>query len=135
MRMWYEPEYLDKILRLDLDPCSVYADSRVHLPGGDAGVHLHVLGYCGSAGARAARVQHLRLPDGHDAGANCPRHPALLSFGYGLTTFDANFDGTPDIVHLHSERSLDKLTGINADFQRRRHALRAGQGWRAAERR
>lgn len=38
------------------------------------------------------------------------------SFGYGLTTFDANFDGTEDIVKVYSEESLSIKTDIQADF-------------------
>jgi len=41
---------------------------------------------------------------------------ATPSFGYGLTTFDANFDTNPDIVTIHSENSLFGATGIRADF-------------------
>ncbi|MSP13623.1 MAG: hypothetical protein EXR62_11795 [Chloroflexi bacterium] len=37
-------------------------------------------------------------------------------FGYGLTTFDADFDGQPDRVKIYSERYLTNRTGINADF-------------------
>ncbi len=37
--------------------------------------------------------------------------------GFGLTSFDADFDGTPDIVRVYSELSLFKrVTGIGADF-------------------
>jgi hypothetical protein len=37
--------------------------------------------------------------------------------GFGLTSFDADFDGNPDIVRVYSELSLFKrLTGIGADF-------------------
>jgi len=40
-------------------------------------------------------------------------HPA----GFGLTTFDANFDGwQDDVVRVHSEKTLAALTGIMADF-------------------
>ena len=37
-------------------------------------------------------------------------------FGYGINTFDANFDGVEDICTIHSELSLSKRTGIQADF-------------------
>jgi hypothetical protein len=36
--------------------------------------------------------------------------------GYGLTTFDADFDLEEDAVTVHSEESLAELTGIDADF-------------------
>lgn len=36
--------------------------------------------------------------------------------GYGLTSLDADFDGTPDIVHVESEMTLFSQTGIAADF-------------------
>jgi len=38
------------------------------------------------------------------------------SYGYGLTSLDANFDGTPDIVHVESELTLFNKTDIAADF-------------------
>ena len=37
-------------------------------------------------------------------------------FGFGLTSFDADFDGVPDIVEVDSEYSLSRKTGVNADF-------------------
>ena len=37
-------------------------------------------------------------------------------FGWGITSFDANYDGKDDIVTIHSEKSLAKKTGIGADF-------------------
>jgi hypothetical protein len=36
-------------------------------------------------------------------------------FGWGLTTFDGNFDGVEDICRVHSEYSLAKFTGIQYD--------------------
>jgi hypothetical protein len=41
---------------------------------------------------------------------------ATPSFGYGITSFDANFDGNPDIVTIHSERSLSRTLGVGLDF-------------------
>ncbi|MBI3942034.1 MAG: hypothetical protein HY326_03400, partial [Chloroflexi bacterium] len=38
------------------------------------------------------------------------------TFGYGLTSFDANFDSIPDIVTVDSELSLAAKTNIDADF-------------------
>jgi hypothetical protein len=37
-------------------------------------------------------------------------------FGYGLETFDADFDGIEEICRIHSEQSLAKVTGVEADF-------------------
>ena len=37
-------------------------------------------------------------------------------FGFGLTTFNADFDELEDAVTIHSESSLAALTGIAADF-------------------
>jgi len=37
-------------------------------------------------------------------------------FGYGLTTFDCDFDLNDDIVTVHSENSLSRYTEIGADF-------------------
>ncbi|MSP13098.1 MAG: hypothetical protein EXR62_09085 [Chloroflexi bacterium] len=39
-----------------------------------------------------------------------------LQFGYGLTTFDADFDSQPDRVNVYSENYLRSHTGINAAF-------------------
>ncbi|MFQ5855700.1 MAG: hypothetical protein ACE5LU_08680 [Anaerolineae bacterium] len=38
------------------------------------------------------------------------------SFGYGITTFDADFDDVPDIVTIHSENSISETIGIHIDF-------------------
>jgi len=38
------------------------------------------------------------------------------SFGYGLTTFDANFDDSHDIVTIHSEETISETLGIGVDF-------------------
>ncbi|MGQ9518469.1 MAG: hypothetical protein ACUVT1_14490, partial [Anaerolineae bacterium] len=41
----------------------------------------------------------------------------LPSFGYGINSFDSNFDGTPDIVRVHSEFSLNQYLGtVILDF-------------------
>ncbi len=40
----------------------------------------------------------------------------LPSFGYGLTTFDADFDGSHDIVTIHSEETISETLGIGVDF-------------------
>jgi len=37
-------------------------------------------------------------------------------YGYGLTSLDGNFNGTPDIVRVESEQTLQLRTGIAADF-------------------
>lgn len=123
LRMWYEPEYLDKILRVSSSPpytptqvytfpavmqefTYMYLDTQDRPVSGQPG---------SSSFAFPVATDPTQLPMPDPATGDLPS-PLLPSFGYGLTTFDANFDGTLDAVQVHSERSLYELTGINADF-------------------
>ena len=122
MRMWYEPEYLDKI-RVGAPgetpddayqfPALMFEHTTMLLDTQDLPTH-------GAAGTTnivfpmATGVDELPRPE-----TNAPYGlPAgqLPSFGHGLTSYDANYDGRNDIVRVHSEESLAALTGINADF-------------------
>ncbi len=121
LRMWYEPLYLDKIVRVDplppLRPTETYSfpavlqeftymyldtqDQPAHAPPGNSALAFPV----------ATAPDQLPAPVNGELPSS-----RLPSFGYGLTTFDGNFDGQQDIVHLHSERTLNAVTGIQADF-------------------
>ncbi len=117
LRMWYEPEYLDKIRTLR--PSAVYTFPAVmqeftymYLNTADQPASAQP-GSSAFAFPMATAAGQLPSPDPLTRSLPAAQLP---SFGYGLTTFDANFDGQNDIVHLHSERSLAKITGIQADF-------------------
>ncbi len=114
-RMWYEPQYLDKVLRLS--PTEVYTFpalmqefTYVFLDTQDRPSHGQP-GNSRLAFPMATGETELPAP----VGGTLPSG-YLPSFGYGITTFDANFDTYPDIVTIHSEQSLFRSTGIMADF-------------------
>lgn len=126
LRMWYEPEYLDKILVLDpVDPTPpftatsvytfpavmqeftyMYLDTRAQPASAQPGSSAFAFPMATAAG-------QLPRPDPLTFALPAAQLP---SFGWGLTSFDANFDGQHDIVFLHSEQSLSTTTGIQADF-------------------
>ena len=124
-RMWYEPEYLDKVLRSEIGPGGVVTPTEVYtfpaliqeftymfLDTRDLPSHGQP-GTSRLAFPMATGANELPAPD--PATQDLP--PGLLpSFGYGLTTFDADFDGWPETVVVHSENSLFEFTGIQADF-------------------
>jgi hypothetical protein len=114
LRMWYEPEYLDKILRLSTSP--PYAPTTVYtFPAVmQEFTYMYVDTMDQPAHAQPGSSTFV-FPMATGLG-ELPLPPAPVSLGYGLTSFDADFDGTQDVVHLHSEVSLSKVTGINADF-------------------
>jgi len=117
MRMWYEPQYYDKIRIADTNiysfPAVMQEFSYMFLDTNDQPTH-------GRPGASnfvfpmATGADELPRPD--PATGQLP--PGRLpSFGYGLTTFDSNFDGTPDITRVHSEYSLNQfLNTVELDF-------------------
>jgi hypothetical protein len=126
-RMWYEPEYLDKILRAEIvgsviTPTEVYTfpalmeeftymllDTQDQPTHGQPGASRFVF-------PMATGADELPKPDCCDPAGSYLPNDKLPSFGYGLTGFDANFDGTPETVVIHSEQSLYWETGILADF-------------------
>lgn len=117
LRMWYEPQYYDKIR---ITGSSIYSFPAVMqeftymlLDTNDQPTH-------GRPGATnivfpmATSADGLPRPDPTTHNLPSSRLP---SFGYGLTSFDANFDGTPDIVRVHSEFSLNQyLSTVQLDF-------------------
>ena len=127
LRMWYEPEYLDKIRVTDvvtapptviIAPTDIYTYpalmqefTYIYLNTNDDPAH-------GAPGS-----SHFAFPIGTGANELPAPDPStgnlpatLPSFGYGLTTFDADFDGQHDVVAVHSEKTLKDVTGISADF-------------------
>ena len=117
MRMWYEPQYYDKIritgTQIYSFPAVMQEFTYMFLDTQDQPTH-------GRAGASnfvfpmATGVDQLPRPDPTTLDLPAGRLP---SFGYGITTFDANFDGTPDITRVHSEFSLNQFLGtVELDF-------------------
>lgn len=117
-RMWYEPEYVDKILRTN--PLVQYAFPA--LMQEFTYMFVDTNGVVGNPTHGQPGTSHFIFPIGTKAtelpapvDAELP--PALIpSCGYGLTTFDSDFDGQEDIVTIHSEQSLAAMTGVGADF-------------------
>ncbi|NLS77400.1 MAG: hypothetical protein GXY76_09105 [Chloroflexi bacterium] len=125
-RQWYEPVYVDKILRLDnpnttgIDEYDAYEFPAVMQEF--TYMYLNMQGEigdpysCQPGNSRFAfpistKAEELPAPvDVELPGGLIP------SFGYGLTSYDADFDGIEDIVTVHSENSLANLTGVQADF-------------------
>ncbi len=117
LRMWYEPEYLDKYLKYDpKDPTAPFTKTTVYtFPAVMQEFTYMYVGTNGQPAHAQPGASTFAFPMATEQGQlNLP--PAAFSYGWGLTTFDGNFDGVQDIVHLHSERSLNKLTNVNADF-------------------
>ena len=122
LRMWYEPDYLDKILTVDpvapYTPTSVYTFPAVMQEF--TYMYLNTLDQPAAALAGSSSKFAFPMATAADelpapVNGELPAH-LLPSFGFGLTSFDANFDGSPDIVQVHSELSLSTLTAIGADF-------------------
>ena len=107
-RTWYQPDYVTKIR--DADDCdddlSFLAlvqeytflmmdttDNPVAIPPGTSRMALPI----------ATRADELPRPN---AGGTLP---AGGEFGYGLTTFDGDFDGIQDAVTVHSEETVNAL--------------------------
>jgi hypothetical protein len=116
LRMWYEPEYLDKIRIEGSDeyvfPALMQEFTYMYLDTQDQPASAQPKSSA-FAFPMATAAGQLPAPDPVTHALPASQLP---SFGWGLTSFDANFDGQHDIVHLHSENSLSTLTGISADF-------------------
>ena len=131
-RHWYEPDHLDK----DQDASGDLSASDVHYP---AIMQEYTYGLIGNQDLRPdGRPQPLPIyarpgggtfifPIGQrpselvDAQGNVPADPNSLSGSqraFGLTSFDADFDGSPDITYLESEQTLfNTLNGnVALDF-------------------
>ncbi|NLE75909.1 MAG: hypothetical protein GX605_04055, partial [Chloroflexi bacterium] len=125
-RMWYEPEYLDKILYGEVGGGSEITATDVYtFPAVMQEFTYMLLDTANNPSNGQPGTSSIAFPVGATAtqlpapSSNAPfgLPPHMLpSFGYGLTSFDADFNGTHDIVRVHSEASLAALTGIGADF-------------------
>lgn len=102
---WYEPEYSDKIrytrdCSRDLSfPALVQEFTYLYLDTADNPAAAPP-GSSRFGFPMGTRAQELPMP-GADG-----QLPAGGELGYGLTTFDADFDGQPDAVTVHSEETL-----------------------------
>ena len=123
-RLWYEPSYLDSAYRATAGSDRVvYPSDSFRYPAVvEEFTYLlldaHDQPTATLPGGRflfpmATGADQLPVPP---IGANTAWQPNPPSFGYGLTTFDANFDGRSDLVRIETERSLALQTGIGADF-------------------
>ncbi|MCK4450750.1 MAG: hypothetical protein KAX26_09175, partial [Anaerolineae bacterium] len=126
LRMWYEPEYLDKILEAELPvngvitPTQVYTFPAVmqeftymYLDTLDQPSHGQP-GNSQFAFPIGTAADELPAPD-PDTG-NLPSMAPKARFGHGLTTFDADFDDFYDIITVHSEETISETTGVWVDF-------------------
>ena len=124
-RFWYEPAHLDKILYGEVVNGVITVTEAYTFPAVMQEFTYMFLDTANNPSHGQPGSSALAFP----VGATATQLPApstnppfglppnyLPSFGYGLTTFDANFDGTHDIVGVHSEVSLAALTGVGADF-------------------
>lgn len=122
LRAWYEPDYLDKILEATdgITPTAVYTFPALMLESTTMLLNTQDQPDHGQPGTSniafpmATGAEELPAPT-TSAPYDLPA-AFLPSNGYGITGYDANFDGVPDITRIHSEVSLAKLTGISADF-------------------
>jgi len=119
LRMWYEPEYLDKIRIEDTEvytfPALMQELTYMYLDTFDQPSHGQP-GVSQFAFPIGTRAEQLPKPDPATGVLHFTSYSDPARFGYGLTTFDANFDGNHDIVTIHSEGTISKTTGIRADF-------------------
>ncbi len=106
-RLWYEPEHLSVIPVLD--------DCRrdLQFPALLQEYTFLLMDTFDRPGSTGAGAGNLAFPlAGRPADLPLPLPggalPAGGEIGAGLTTFDANFDGQPEAVTLHSERSLNE---------------------------
>ena len=124
-RMWYEPEYLDKVLvsevTTDTNGVVITPTETYVFPALMQEFTYMFLDQFNQPSHGQPGTSRLAFPMATGAAELPQPNPVDFSisggeFGYGITTFDANFDGTPDIVTVHSEQSLSEITGIQADF-------------------
>ena len=122
-RLWYEPRYIDTAFTAVVSPTGAVSPTRMlaypavqqemtymlldpndqPAPTGPGGRFLFPV---------ATGAQELPRPLTTDPN----QFAGVQSFGYGLTSFDADFDGRPGVVRIETEQSLNAMTGIGADF-------------------
>ena len=124
LRMWYEPEYVDKIRNTEVYtfPALMQEFTYMYLDYNDQPSHsqpgelLPPRAKSRFAFPIGTASSELPAPDTDTGELSFTSYTDPSRFGYGLTTFDADFDGSPDPVTIHSERTLSETTGIQADF-------------------
>ncbi|MGA9347655.1 MAG: hypothetical protein WBW48_02465 [Anaerolineae bacterium] len=116
-RMWYEPEYVDKIrdTQVYTFPALMQEFTYMYLDTLDRPSHAQP-GRAHFAFPMGTAADELPAPDPATGVLSFTSYTDPSRFGYGLTTFDADFDGFPEAVSIHSERTLSETTGIQADF-------------------
>ena len=124
-RMWYEPSYVDKIVRATIAGTAAPVITPTEVMTFPAVMQEFTYMYLDmndqpSAGQPGKSVFAFPIATGANelpkpVGGSIPG-AQLPSAGYGLTTFDADFDGLEDAVTIHSEYTLQQVTGIGADF-------------------
>jgi hypothetical protein len=101
-RTWYEPGYLDKVLTVT--PTVTYT-----FPALQQEFTYMFLDTSMQPAAAPPGTSAFAFPIGMGQPMGGP--------GTGLTSFNADFDSKNDeVVHIHSEKTLAALTGIDADF-------------------
>ncbi len=127
-RMWYEPAYVDKILEGEVytPTCSITVTevytfpavmqefTYMYLDMFDQPSHGQP-GESQLAFPMGTAADELPAPDPSTGNLPDPL-PDLARFGYGLTTFDADFDAGHDIVTVHSEKTISETMGVWVDF-------------------
>lgn len=107
-RQWYEPEHLNKVLRGTRS--TAYQEFYAFPAVMQEFTYMFLDTYDQPTWA-AAGDGILAFPIG------ATMEELEAPFGFGLTTFDADFDGAnDDVVRVHSEQTLARSTGISADF-------------------
>ncbi|MFN2250455.1 MAG: proprotein convertase P-domain-containing protein, partial [Anaerolineae bacterium] len=120
-RLWYEPQYLAKVRFLD--DC----ERDLRFPAVTQEYTYLYMDTTDNPSAAPAGTSKFAFPIGTTAEqlpAPVPGStvlPAGGEFGYGLTTFDADFDGFPDAVTVHSEQTLADY--MNVQWQTNRPSI------------
>ncbi len=116
-RLWYQPDYITKVRQADacerdlsfLALMQEFTYTYVDMTDQPTAAPVGTSRFAFPIGSLATE-----LPAPLSGGSL----PAGGAFGYGLTTFDANFDAMGDAVTVHSERSL--ATYLDAQWQAHR---------------
>ena len=125
-RTWYEPEYLDKVRYGEVyTPTNWITVTEVYtFPAVMQEFTYMFLDTQDWPSHGQPKTSLLAFPIGTAADELPAPDPvtgdlppaSLPSFGYGLTTFDADFNGSYDIVTIHSEETISETLGIGVDF-------------------
>jgi len=119
-RLWYEPDYITKIR--DADDC----DSDLKFPAVMQEYTYLMMDTTSNPAAVPPGDSRIGFPIGTRADELPKPNPSGTlppggGFGYGLTTFDADFDGVPEAVTVHTEQTLS--AHMDATWQANRPTL------------